>query len=77
MILALIILAVLSCSIHSSWTATPFKDCRSELGVVVAFQVNDCNASPCRLIKGHTYAMNLTFQAKAASKAITLTLYGK
>lgn len=75
--LTLFILTVLSCSIHSSWTATPFKDCGSELGVIVAFHVTDCDAVPCQLIKGHTYAMNLTFQAKAATKSATLLLHGK
>ena len=74
---ALFILAVLSCSIHSSWAVTPFKDCGSDLGVIVAFQVTNCDAVPCQLIKGQTYAMNLTFQAKAPSKSATLILHGK
>lgn len=75
--LTLLILTVLSCSIHSSLTATPFKDCGSELGIINAFQVTNCDAAPCKFMKGQTYAMNLTFQAKAPAKSATLILHGK
>jgi hypothetical protein len=75
--LALFILTVLSCSINSIWTATPFKDCGSELGVIQAFQVTGCTAAPCKLVKGNTYSMNLTFQAKAASKTASVAIHGK
>ncbi len=74
--LTLFILAVLSCSINSIWTATPFKDCGSELGTIQAFQVSGCDAAPCKFLKNHSYSMNLTFQAKAPSKAVTVTLHG-
>jgi len=75
--LALFILTVLSCSINSIWTATPYKDCGSELGTAQAFQVTGCNAAPCKFVKGNTYSMNLTFQAKAPSKTATVILHGK
>ncbi|CAF0905105.1 unnamed protein product [Adineta ricciae] len=57
-------------------SATPYKDCGSALATVQAFEVTDCAAAPCKFIKGHTYAMNLTFQAKEASKSATVTLHG-
>jgi hypothetical protein len=75
--LTLFILTILSCSINSIWTATPFKDCGSELGTIQNFQVTGCDAAPCKFIKGNTYAMNLTFLAKAASKSATVSLHGK
>jgi len=75
--LTLFIITILSCSINSIWTATPFKDCGSELGTVQLFQVTGCDAAPCKLIKGKTYAANLTFTAKAASKTATISLHGK
>ena len=37
----LFILTILSCSINFIWTATPFKDCGSELGTIQSFQVTN------------------------------------
>lgn len=57
--------------------ATPYKDCGSGAGTIQSFQVTDCNAAPCVFVKGNSYAMNLTFQAKAASKASTVSIHGE
>lgn len=74
--LVLFIFAILSCSINSIWTATPFKDCGSEAGTIKDFEVTGCTAAPCKLVKGQTYSMNLTFQAKAPSKTATVSIHG-
>lgn len=73
----LFIVLVLLYSINSIWTATPFKDCGSELATVQSFQVTDCDAAPCKLVKGKTYSMNLTFTAKAPSDTASVALHGK
>jgi hypothetical protein len=75
--LTLFILTILSCSINSVWSLTPFKDCGSELGTIQVFQVTGCDAAPCKFIKGNSYAMNLTFLAKAASKTASVSIHGK
>jgi len=72
----LFILTVLFCSINSIWTTTPTKDCGSELGIVKDFQVTGCDAAPCKFVKGNTYAMNLTFVAKAPSTSATVSIHG-
>lgn len=74
---SLFLLGLLSCSLNLVWSATPYKDCGSELGTIQAFQLTDCTTPPCKFIKGHTYGMNLTFQAKAPSKTATVSLHGK
>ena len=56
---------------------TPYKDCGSELGVIQAFDVTGCTTAPCKFIKGTTYAMNLTFQAKAPSATASVSIHGK
>jgi len=75
--LTIFILTILSCSINSIWTATPFKDCGSELSTVQAFQVSGCDAAPCKFSKGQTYSMNLTFQATTPSKTASVSIHGK
>ncbi len=75
--LTLFILTILSCSINSIWTATPYKDCGSELATIQAFEVSGCTVLPCKFMKGNTYAMNLTFQAKAPSKTASVSVHGK
>ena len=70
------VVSLLFCSVNFVWSATPYKDCGSALATVQAFEVTDCAAAPCKFIKGHTYAMNLTFQAKEASKSATVSLHG-
>jgi hypothetical protein len=74
---SLVFLGLLCCSVNLVWTATPYKDCGSELGTVQGFEVTNCTAAPCKFIKGNTYAMNLTFQAKAPTKTASIKLYGK
>jgi len=73
----LFVLTILSCSINFIWTATPFKDCGSELGTIQSFQVTGCDTAPCKFVKGNTYAMNFTFQAKASSKTASVAIHGK
>ena len=73
----LFIIALLCSSLDSIWTETPFKDCGSELGTIQSFEVTNCTTPPCVFIKGRTYAMNLTFQAKAPSKSATVKAFGK
>ena len=70
------VVSLLFCSVNLVWSATPYKDCGSTLATIQAFEVTDCTAAPCKLIKGHTYAMNLTFQAKEPSKSATLAIHG-
>jgi hypothetical protein len=70
-------LVLLCYSLNFAWTATPFKDCGSELGTIQSFNVTDCTTAPCKFLKGHTYGMNLTFQAKAPSKTATVSIHGK
>lgn len=55
----------------------PYKDCGSSAGTIQGFDVTDCTAAPCRFIKGKTYAMNLTFAAKTASKSASVSIYGR
>jgi hypothetical protein len=74
---SLVFLGLLSCSVNFVWTATPYKDCGSELGTILDFEITNCTVAPCKFIKNHTYAMNLTFQAKAPSKTASIKLYGK
>ncbi|CAF0925012.1 unnamed protein product [Rotaria sordida] len=74
--LKLFILIALSCSINSIWADTPFKDCGSELGTIQSFTVTDCPTAPCKFEKGKTYAMNLTFTAKAPSKTASVSIHG-
>ena len=73
-----IVLVVLSlCSLNSVvHSATPYKDCGSELGTITSFDVTGCTAAPCKFSKGSTYAMNLTFQAKATSKTASVSIHG-
>jgi hypothetical protein len=75
--LTLFIVTILSCSINSIWTATPFKDCGSELATIQSFDVSGCTTVPCKFSKGKTYSMNLTFQAKAPSKSASVSIHGK
>ena len=67
------VFAAFQAVVHS---ATPYKDCGSGAGTIQAFQVTNCDKAPCVFVKGNTYAMNLTFQAKAASKASTVSIHG-
>jgi hypothetical protein len=75
---SLITIGLFLCCLNS-WTnaATPYKDCGSESGMIQAFEVTDCTAAPCKFMKGNTYAMNLTFQAKAPSNTATVTIFGR
>jgi len=75
--LTLFILVILSCSINSIWTATPFRDCGSEQGTVQGFSVSGCTTAPCKFTKGNTYSMNLTFHTKGASATASLSVHGK
>jgi hypothetical protein len=75
--LTLFTLVILSCSCNFIWTATPFKDCGSELGTILLFEVTGCPTVPCKFVRGNAYAMNLTFQAKAPSKGATVSIHGK
>jgi hypothetical protein len=68
---------LLSSSLNFVWTATQYEDCGSALGTIQSFDVTDCTTTPCKFIKGEAYTINIKFQAKAASKTATLTLYGK
>ena len=70
------IVIALLCLAGYTWSATPFKDCGSEAGTIQEFQVTDCNAAPCVLKKGNTYSMNLTFQAKAPSSKVQVSIHG-
>ncbi|CAF0743016.1 unnamed protein product [Didymodactylos carnosus] len=62
--------------LSKSVSATQFKDCGSEVGIIQAFDVKDCPTIPCIFHKGNTYAMNMTFQAKAASASATVVVHG-
>ena len=70
-------LVVLSYSLTFVWTATPYKDCGSESGAIQSFDVTGCTTAPCKFLKGNTYAMNLTFQAKVPSKSVSVSIHGK
>jgi hypothetical protein len=70
-------LVVLSYSLTFVWTATPYKDCGSEAAAIQSFDVTGCTTAPCKFVKGNTYAMNLTFQAKAPSKSASVSMHGK
>jgi hypothetical protein len=74
---SLVFLGLLSCSVNLVWTATPYKDCGSELGTIQQFELTNCTVAPCKFLKNHTYAMNLTFQAKAPSRTASIKVYGK
>ncbi|UJR15689.1 hypothetical protein I4U23_002623 [Adineta vaga] len=73
---SLFFVGLLFCSLSFVWSATPYKDCGSDLATIQAFEVTDCTAAPCKLIKGHTYSMNLTLQAKAPSKTASVSIHG-
>jgi Niemann-Pick C2 protein len=75
--LALSFLVLLSCSVNLIWTATPYKDCGSELGTIQAFDVTGCTTAPCKFSKGTTYTMNLTIKASAPSKSASVRIYGR
>ncbi|CAF3974951.1 unnamed protein product [Adineta steineri] len=72
----LVILGLLCCSSGLVWSATPYKDCGSPSGTIQAFVVTDCTTVPCKFIKGHTYSMNLTVQAKTPSATASVALHG-
>ena len=73
---AFAVILILSCGINSIMSATPYKDCGSELGTIQSFDVSGCTSAPCKLVKGQTYSMNLTLLAKTASKSASVKLFG-
>ena len=76
--LSIALVVVSLCSLHPLvQSATPYKDCGSELGTVQLFEVTGCTTAPCKFSKGNTYSMNLTFLAKATSKSASVSIHGK
>ena len=75
--LRLFLLTVLFCSIDFLRAATPYKDCGSTAGTIQSFEVTGCTTAPCKFAKGNNYTMNLAFQAKSASKSLSVSIHGK
>ncbi|CAF1315425.1 unnamed protein product [Adineta ricciae] len=74
--LRLFLFTVLFCSIDFLRAATPYKDCGSTAGTIQSFEVTGCTTAPCKFAKGHNYTMNLVFQAKSASKSLSVSIHG-
>ncbi|CAF2086594.1 unnamed protein product [Rotaria magnacalcarata] len=70
------ILVLLSCSFNNVWAATPYQACDSAFGTIQTFDVTGCTTSPCKFTKGNSYAMNLTFQSKAPSNSVKVSIHG-
>jgi len=71
------VVSLIFCSVvNNPASSTDFKDCGSELGTIQSFDVTDCPKLPCQFVKGNTYGMNLTFQAKAPSATATISIHG-
>ncbi|XP_039088286.1 NPC intracellular cholesterol transporter 2 [Hyaena hyaena] len=53
-----------------------FKDCGSGLGVIKELNVSPCPTQPCKLHKGQSYGVNVTFTSNIASQKSKAVVYG-
>nr|Q28895.1 RecName: Full=NPC intracellular cholesterol transporter 2; AltName: Full=Epididymal secretory protein E1; Short=cE1; AltName: Full=Niemann Pick type C2 protein homolog; Flags: Precursor [Canis lupus familiaris]AAB34263.1 CE1 [Canis lupus familiaris] len=56
--------------------AVHFKDCGSAVGVIKELNVNPCPAQPCKLHKGQSYSVNVTFTSNIPSQSSKAVVHG-
>ncbi|XP_077766109.1 NPC intracellular cholesterol transporter 2 isoform X3 [Canis aureus] len=73
----LLVAAFLLLALGASALAEPvhFKDC-SAVGVIKELNVNPCPAQPCKLHKGQSYSVNVTFTSNIPSQSSKAMVYG-
>ncbi|XP_077766113.1 NPC intracellular cholesterol transporter 2 isoform X6 [Canis aureus] len=74
----LLVAAFLLLALGASALAEPvhFKDCGSAVGVIKELNVNPCPAQPCKLHKGQSYSVNVTFTSNIPSQSSKAMVYG-
>jgi hypothetical protein len=73
---SLLSLVLLCCSLNFVWTETLYQDCGSELATIESLNITDCLKPPCKMMKEHTYAIDIRFKANAASASATVIIQG-
>ncbi|XP_006206131.1 NPC intracellular cholesterol transporter 2 [Camelus dromedarius] len=53
-----------------------FKDCGSVVGVIKEVNVNPCPTQPCKLHKGQSYGVNVTFASSTQSQSSKAVVHG-
>lgn len=53
-----------------------FKDCGSGVGVIKEVNVSPCPTQPCRLQKGQSYSVNVTFTSSTESQGSKAIVHG-
>lgn len=53
-----------------------FEDCGSEVGVIKELNVIPCPVQPCRLQKGQSYSVNVTFTSTTQSHTSVAVVHG-
>ncbi|KAM6960884.1 NPC intracellular cholesterol transporter 2-like [Aplochiton taeniatus] len=53
-----------------------FADCGSTVGKVSLVDIQPCPSQPCKLQKGQSYAVNVTFNSIVESKTSTAVVHG-
>uniref|UniRef100_H2YI48 NPC intracellular cholesterol transporter 2 n=1 Tax=Ciona savignyi TaxID=51511 RepID=H2YI48_CIOSA len=56
--------------------AVVFKDCGSKVGKITGIAVSGCSDSPCNLVKGKNYTVNVTFTTMEATDSAYAYVYG-
>ncbi|XP_003987882.1 NPC intracellular cholesterol transporter 2 [Felis catus] len=65
-------------ALSASGLAEPviFKDCGSGFGVIKELNVSPCPTQPCKLHKGQSYSVNVTFTSNVSSQGSKALVYG-
>ncbi|XP_068821370.1 NPC intracellular cholesterol transporter 2 isoform X2 [Capricornis sumatraensis] len=53
-----------------------FKDCGSGVGVIKEVNVSPCPTQPCKLHKGQSYSVNVTFTSNTQSQSSKAVVHG-
>lgn len=67
---------VLALSASALAEPVSFKDCGTGLGVIKELNVSPCPTQPCKLHKGQSYSVNVTFTSNVPSQSSTAMVYG-
>ncbi|XP_059229732.1 NPC intracellular cholesterol transporter 2 [Mustela nigripes] len=73
-----LVAAFLLLALGASALAEPvhFKDCGSGVGVIKELNVNPCPTQPCKLHKGQSYSVNVTFTSNILSQSSKAVVHG-